>query len=599
MVMTVPLFFLAACDRSADMASRDTANETADDFAERVNEELGTLARELAAADWVRSTYITEDTGLIAAKANERVLGYLSNAVEQSKQFDGAEASPEARRAIKVLRLQTPNPAPNDEAKRAELAGITTRMEGIYGAGKYCPDGESSCMDLTALEEIIDTSRDYDALTEAWLGWRTVSPQMRGDYERFVELANEGARELGFMDLGEMWRAGYDMSPDAFAQETERLWSQVAPLYEALHCYVRDRLADYYGEDRVSRDGPIPAHILGNMWAQQWANIYELVEPFPGVADLDVTAALDEQGYEPVRMTRSAEEFYVSIGFPELPETFWERSMLSKPTDREVVCHASAWHMDGYEDVRIKQCIKPTQEQLLTIYHELGHVYYYLWYKDQPNLFQNGAHDGFHEAVGDTVNLSMTPAYMQSINLVGDLSSGDDALINQQMKLALDKIAFLPFGKLIDQWRWRVFAGEIKPDEYNAAWWDLRKTYQGVAPPRDRSESDFDPAAKYHIPANTPYTRYFLSFILQFQFHRALCELAGHEGALHECSIYGNEEAGQAFGEMLALGASQPWQDTLEKLTGTREMDASAIIDYFQPLMGWLEEQNEGRSCGW
>jgi peptidyl-dipeptidase A len=390
------------------------------------------------------------------------------------------------------------------------------------------------------------------------------------------------------------------MGPAEFEAETERLWAQVKPLYDGLHCYARDRLQKKYGKDRVPDGKPIPAHLLGNMWAQQWNNIYDLLEPYPGVSNLDVTAALKTQGYDAMRMARSAEAFYKSLGFPELPASFWERSMLTRPRDRDVVCYASAWNMDTHGDVRIKACIQPNEEELYTIYHELGHVYYYLSYLDQPFLFQDGAHDGFHEAIGDTINLSMTDGYLASVGLLpAGAKSSQESLINRQMKVAAEKIAFLPFGKLIDQWRGGVFSGAIKPENYNAAWWELRRKYQGVEAPVPRSEEDFDPGAKYHIPNNTPYTRYFLSFILQFQFHKALCDAAGWEGPLHECSVYGSAEAGRRFREMLALGASRPWQDALEKLTGTRQMDASAIIDYFQPLMDWLEEQNRGRECGW
>jgi peptidyl-dipeptidase A len=389
------------------------------------------------------------------------------------------------------------------------------------------------------------------------------------------------------------------MPPDDFTKEAARLWDQVKPLYGSLHCYVRGKLQKTYGQEHVASGKPIPAQLLGNMWAQQWGEIYPLVEPYPGATDTNVTAALVKQKYDPVKITQSAENFYVSLGFPKLPQTFWERSLLSKPRDRDVQCHASAWHMDGKEDVRIKQCIEPTQEHLMTVYHELGHVFYYLSYENQPYLYQSGANDGFHEAIGDTVNLSMTPAYLHQIGLANAVKPSKEATINQQMRLALDKLAFLPFGKLIDEWRWKVFSGEIKPENYNAAWWQLREQYQGVAPPVPRTEEDFDPGAKYHIPANTPYTRYFLSYILQFQFHRALCQAAGFQGPLHECSIYGNQEAGKRFREMLALGQSQPWQDTLEKLTGTRQMDASAITEYFAPLLAWLEEQNKGQTCGW
>jgi len=424
---------------------------------------------------------------------------------------------------------------------------------------------------------------------------------MREPYRRFAELANEGAKELGYKDLGVMWRARYDMTPEEFDAVAEKLWQQVKPLYDALHCHTRAQLAKKYGEDKVPAGKPIPVQLLGNMWAQQWNNIYDdLLKPYPAASIESADKQLKAQKWDSVRMTRSAESFYTSIGFQQLPQTFWQRSMLVRPRDREVVCHASAWDMDPKtNDVRIKMCMNPTEEDLFTIYHELGHVYYYLHYNTLPNRFRTGANDGFHEAIGDTVNLSVTPAYLAKIGLISPVKPSGEAVINQQMKIALDKIAFLPFGRLIDLWRWKVFSGQIAPDHYNQAWWDLRKQYQGVAPPVARTEADFDPGAKYHIPANTPYTRYFLSFILQFQFHKALCNAAGYKGPLHECSIFGSKQAGEKFGQMLALGASQPWPDTLEKLTGSREIDASAIIEYFQPLIAWLKEQNQGRQCGW
>jgi len=447
---------------------------------------------------------------------------------------------------------------------------------------------------------VFQDSRDYDELLDAWVGWRTVSPPMRDRYERFVEIANEGAKELGYGDLGEMWRSGYDMSAAEFETETERLWGQVKPLYDELHCHVRAKLGETYGEELVPQDQPIPAHLLGNMWSQGWSFIYpDIMVPFPDATDLDVDTTLKTKDYSPQEMVRSAESFYVSLGMDRLPDTFWERSMFSKPTDRDVVCHASAWSMDGKDDLRIKMCIKQTYDELRVIYHELGHNYYQWAYKDQLPMFWDGAHSGFHEAIGDTVTLSMTPDYLAEVGLIKSAEESRETVINRQMMMALDKLAFLPFGKLIDEWRWGVFSGEITPDNYNAAWWELRTKYQGIAPPVERSEADFDPGAKYHIPANVSYTRYFLAHIMQFQFQRALCEVAGHEGELQACSIYGSKEAGEKLWAMLEAGGSEPWQDTLEKLTGTREMDATAIIDYFEPLMGYLKEQNEGRSCGW
>jgi peptidyl-dipeptidase A len=576
------------------------SGETAAEFVARVNRDLTALAQEAQAAGFTQDTFITVDTQLLNAKATDRYLAYLSKAVAEARRYDGEPLSPQTSRALMKLRLNVPAPAPDDPAKRARMTQLEAELEAKYGEGKYCPQGPASCKNLEQLADILASGRNYAELTDAWKGWHAVGAGMRADYTEFVALANEGARELGYKDLGVMWRAGYDMSPEAFDALSQQLWQQVKPLYDGLHCYARARLAKRYGEDKVPAGKPIPAQLLGNMWAQQWSKIYpDILKPYPAASIESADAQLKAQRWDAPRMTRSAESFYTSLGFPQLPKTFWERSMLTRPRDREVVCHASAWDMANAGDVRVKACLKPTEEDLYTIYHELGHVYYYLSYAQQPYLFRDGANDGFHEAIGDTVNLSVTPAYLARIGLIHAVKPSHEALINQQMKMALEKVAFLPFGRVIDEWRWKVFAGEITPSNYNSAWWELRRRYQGVAPPLPRSEADFDPGAKYHIPSNTPYMRYFLSFILQFQFHRALCAAAGHQGPLYECSNYGSREAGRRFAEMLSLGASEPWQDALEKLTGTRQIDASAITEYFQPLMEWLAQENKGQQCGW
>jgi len=602
-LILVLLLPLAACgdgtQPTVSSAGETAAMETADEFIARVNEEQKELNVESGAANWVRATYINHDTAILASLVAEKEAAWHSATVAESLQYAGREMSDATARGIELLKLNTSEPAPNDSAKRKELATITTEMSGMYGAGKYCPEDGRECMAGTELEELIANARDYDEALDYWVGWRKVGAPMREKYERFAELTNEGANELGYSNLGEMWRSKYDMSPAEFETETLRLWNQVKPLYDELHCHVRATLADYYGEDKVPLDQPIPAHLLGNMWAQTWDRIYDLVEPYPGVASLDVTKALVEQGYTPQDMVRSAENFYVSMGLDPLPETFWERSQFSKPQDREVQCHASAWGLDGGNDLRIKMCIKSTYDDLKVIYHELGHNYYQRAYKDQEPLFQGGAHGGFHEGIGDTIVLAMTPGYLMEVGLIDEVSTSNEAVINDQMKRALRGIAVLPWAKLVDEWRWGVFSGEITPENYNKAWWDLRTRYQGVAPPVERTEDDFDPGAKYHIPGNTSYTRYFTARILQFQFMQALCDAAGFEGPLHECSFYGSKEAGAKLNAMLTAGQSEPWQNTLEKLTGTREMDGGAIIEYFQPLMVYLKEQNTGRQCGW
>jgi peptidyl-dipeptidase A len=421
---------------------------------------------------------------------------------------------------------------------------------------------------------------------------------MRKDFVRYVELANKGARELGFQDNGAMWRSKYDMRPDEFAQELERLWEQVRPLYVALHAYVRNKLREKYGDAVVPAHGPIPAHLLGNLWAQEWGNIYPLVAPRNSDPGYDLTEILKSRKTDTKQMVRYGEHFFTSLGFQPLPETFWQRSLFLKPQDRDVVCHASAWDVDFVNDLRVKMCIDITGEYFTTIHHELGHNFYQRAYNPQPFLFRDSANDGFHEAVGDTIALSVTPEYLVQIGLL-DKTPEPSKDIGLLLNKALDKIAFLPFGLLIDQWRWRVFSGQIPQDKYNQTWWELKLKYQGVAPPADRSEEDFDPGAKYHVAANVPYMRYFLADILQFQFHRALAQAAGCKGALHRCSIYGNKEAGKRLNAMLEMGLSRPWPDALEAITGQRQMDATAIRDYFAPLEHWLNEQNQGRPVGW
>jgi peptidyl-dipeptidase A len=599
-------FTLAACGDQTPPAAQAPATAAAPtaaeakEFLKRFDDEFRAIYAETSAAQWVQANFITEDTQLLSAKANERYLAMQNRFVEESRGFDGVELPAEDRRALTLMRLNA-SAAPKDPKHLAELTEIAARMEATYGSGKYCIDAAKpdTCHNEDETKNILAKSRDYDEQLAAWNGWHTISRPIRKDYQRFVELSNEGARDLGFRDTGDLWRSRYDMPAEDFEQETDRLWGQVQPLYGQLQCYVRGRLEKKYGKDRMLPGGLIPAHLLGNIWAQQWGKIYDLVEPYPGVAALDITPAMEKQEWDPVRITKSAESFYVGLGFKPLPETFWQRSLLKRPQDRDVVCHASAWDMNLNGDVRIKQCVEPDQESLMTMYHEIGHLYYDLAYNPQPYIFQGGAHDGFHEAIGDVMRMSLTPAYFMSIGLASQPKTSPEAVINQQMLVALDKIAFLPFGKLIDQWRWDVFSGKTHPSKYNAAWWKLRETYQGVGAPSARSEAEFDPGAKYHIPGNVPYVRYFLAHILQFQFYKAMCAAAGHQGPLHECSFANSREAGAKLQAMLALGQSAPWPDALEKLTGTREMDASAILEYFTPLMGWLEQQNQGATCAW
>ena len=566
-------------------------------FADEAEARLLELSNETNQADWVKSTFITDDTEALSALANQRAIAATVEYAKAATRFDGLKLPDDVARKLRLLKLALTLPAPSDPKEAAELTRIVAAMEGAYGKGKWCrkPD---DCLDINALERILAESRDPHELRDAWVGWHKIAPPMRKDFMRYVELGNKGARELGFADMGAMWRSKYDMPPDAFAKEMDRLWTQVRPLYVSLHSYVRWKLREKYGPDVVPEKGPIPAHLLGNMWAQEWANIYPLVAPKDADPGYDLTARLKAKGADPKEMVRHGERFFTSLGFAPLPATFWDRSLFVKPRDREVVCHASAWDVDNAEDLRIKMCIETTAEDFRTIHHKLGHNFYQRAYAGQPFLFRDSANDGFHEAIGDTIALSITPSYLRRIELIA-AEPDPSKDIGLLLQMALDKLAFLPFGLLVDQWRWKVFDGEVKAADYNASWWALREKYQGVSPPVSRTEADFDPAAKYHVAANVPYARYFLADILQFQFHRALCQASGQTGPLNRCSIYDDKEAGRRLEKMLAMGLSRPWPDALEALTGQREMDATAIADYFAPLKKWLDEQNAGHPVGW
>jgi peptidyl-dipeptidase A len=568
-------------------------------FIEQAESRLLDLWIKAGRASWVAENFITGDTESISADADQAVKAETAQLAKQAKKFDKLQLPPDVARKFRLLKLSVDIPAPSRAAAQAELAKIAASLDGDYGKGTWCPDDKKeNCKQLPDIEKILAKSRDPKELLAAWQGWHAIAPPMRQRYRRLVELGNEGAKEMGFADVGAMWRSNYDMPPDDFSKELDRLWQQVRPLYVSLHAYVRWKLAEKYGKDVVPEDAPIPAHLLGNMWAQEWNNIYPLLAPANASTGPDVGAALVAKNMDARAMVRYGEAFFTSLGFEPLPSSFWERSLFTKPRDRDVVCHSSAWSIDFIEDLRIKMCIEPTAEDFATVHHELGHNFYQRAYNQLPPLFQNSANDGFHEAIGDTIALSVTPEYLQKIGLIDAVppASEDIALL---LERSLDKVAFLPFGLLVDQWRWKVFSGEIKPADYNKSWWELRRKYQGVAPPIPRSEDDFDAGAKYHVDANVPYTRYFLATILQFQFHRALCKEAAYTGPLNRCSIYTNKAAGAKLAKMLSMGASHPWPDALEAMTGQRQMDATAILDYFAPLKKWLDEQNAGHKVGW
>jgi peptidyl-dipeptidase A len=583
------------------------AVEEAKAFLDKANAELRTLSIEASRANWVQQTYITDDTQALAAKANERLLTKTNELVIASRRFQGLAMPADMERQFKLLRL---NGSPTDPKLVVELTQLSVALNGMYGKGKYCPPGKSGddCLGIDQIDVLMAKSRDPKELEQLWVGWHQISPPMREKYARMVELLNQGAREFGYKDRGDLWRSGYDMTPAEFSAELERTWSQLEPLYKELHAYVRFKLIQKYGAVAERPDGMIPAHLLGNMWAQEWGNIYEFVVP-PATSNYkmyDLESALKQQ-IGPVseldaakKMARYGEGFFTSLGFEPLPKTFWERSQFIKPRDRDVLCHASAWDVDGDQDLRIKMCIKVDADDFTTVHHEEGHNFYRRACRKQPYLFRDGANDGFHEAIGDSIALSITPDYLKRLNLIDEVPPVE-ADIPLQLRTGLDKVAFLPFGLLIDKWRWEVFSGQVKPADYNKAWWDLKEKYQGVGPPVERTEADFDPGAKAHIPGNVPYARYFLARIYQFQFYKAMCDASGYKGPLNRCSFYGSKEAGTKLNAMLEAGQSKPWQETLKAMTGQDHLDAGPMMEYFAPLYQWLKEQNAANKVkvGW
>ena len=572
------------------------------DWVAMVEKDMFDFSVEYGRVLWINSTYIIHDSDQLAAKygaqATEKSVKYAN---EAAKYAQVAGLDPEVARKLDILRNGIVMPAPVRDGAATELNEIATKLGSAYGKGKGTLNGEEiNGSDIEA--EMGNLERTPAEKAEMWTSWHdNVGTPMRDDYQRMIAIAGEGAAELGYDDLGAMWRSNYDMSPDQFAAETERMWQEVKPLYMALHTYVRSKLNAKYGDEVQPATGPIRADLLGNMWAQEWGNIYPLVAP-EGAGDIgyDLTELIEQKDLDEVEMVRVGEQFFSSLGFEPLPETFWQRSQFTKPQDREVVCHASAWDVDNVDDLRIKMCIKRNADDFKVIHHELGHNYYQRAYNQQDYLHLNGANDGFHEAIGDMIALSITPEYLVQIDMLdrADVPSADKD-IGLLLREAMDKIAFLPFGLLVDRYRWELFNGSIPANELNKGWNDLRLQYQGIVPPVARDETKFDAGAKYHIPGNVPYTRYFLARILQFQFFKAACDQAGWEGPLHRCSFYGNEEVGKNLDAMLEMGASKPWPDALEAFTGERQMSGKAMAEYFAPLKAWLDEQNAGKTEGW
>ena len=586
----------------APSSEQTLSNQDLEEFLANVELENKKDGPVIYSASWISSNFITYDSQkVIADYGTKSTLKSLERSREAAS-FDGLDTSKENQRMLNILKSSFVMPPPLDEELASELSEITTSLEAMYGSGEYCFDDEE-CYDLEAFESIIDNSRDPKELLRAWEGWHEIGKPMKPMYMRMVDIGNQGSVDLGYEGLSDLWFSKYDMPAEDFLDDTDRVWSEVKPLYDALHCHVRAKLNEHYGDEVISKTGPLPVHMLGNMWGQSWSNIYDLVyEEKLDSKYIDVTKIINEKSLSEIEMVEYAEDFFISMGFKPLPKTFWERYLFLKPRDRSVVCHASAWNLDpANNDLRIKMCIEKNEEDFITIHHELGHIFYYQAYNHIPTVFQAGANDGFHEAFGDLLTLSITPDYLVDIGFISedDAEEAKQDPIGLLMKQALDGVVIVPWALMLDKWRSGVFDGEIDESNLNSSWWSLREEYQGINTSYERSENYFDPGAKYHIPGNTPYTRYYLASIMQYQFHEALCNLIDYDGYLHECSIYGNKEAGDRIISTMAMGQSLPWQDAFENLTGSRQLSGKSIMNYYAPLKEWLDEENKNRTCGW
>ncbi|XP_072861241.1 angiotensin-converting enzyme isoform X1 [Chlorocebus sabaeus] len=578
-----------------------TDEAEASKFVEEYDRTSQVVWNEYAEANWNYNTNITTETSKILLQKNMQIANHTLKYGTQARRFDVNHfQNTTIKRIIKKVQDLERAALPAQELE--EYNKILLDMETTYSVATVCHTN-GSCLQLEPdLTNVMATSRKYEELLWAWEGWRDKAGRaILQFYPKYVELINQAARLNGYVDAGDSWRSMYETP--SLEQDLERLFQELQPLYLNLHAYVRRALHHHYGAQHINLEGPIPAHLLGNMWAQTWSNIYDLVVPFPSAPSMDPTEAMLKQGWTPRRMFKEADDFFTSLGLLPVPPEFWNKSMLEKPTDgREVVCHASAWDFYNGKDFRIKQCTTVNLEDLVVAHHEMGHIQYFMQYKDLPVALREGANPGFHEAIGDVLALSVsTPKHLHSLNLLSSEGGSHEHDINFLMKMALDKIAFIPFSYLVDQWRWRVFDGSITKENYNQEWWSLRLKYQGLCPPVPRTQGDFDPGAKFHIPSSVPYIRYFISFIIQFQFHEALCQAAGHTGPLHKCDIYQSKEAGQRLATAMKLGFSRPWPEAMQLITGQPNMSASAMLSYFKPLLDWLRTENElhGEKLGW
>ncbi len=578
------VFFLSACGNAFQSEVESYLTGYAEEYQQ--------LYYESGLAEWESNTHIVEGDTTNAARtrrANEALAAFVGSA-ENIERIRGylerrSELTPLQERQLRAMlyeAAESPGTIPDVVSER--IAAEAEQSENLFGFTFRLRGEEITPNEIDAL---LRTSNDLDERLAVWEASKEVGPALKPGLLKLRDLRNQTVQALGYDDFFTYQVSDYGMSTFDMLTLTEQMVTQLRPLYREIHTWVRYELADRY---HAPVPQLIPAHWLPNRWAQDWGALVT-------VEGLDVTAALGERS--PEWIVRQGEAFYKSLGFDPLPESFYERSSLyplPPGADYKKNTHASAWHMDLGSDMRSLMSVETNREWWETTLHELGHIYYYQSYtrREVPLMLRGGANRAYHEGIGSLMGL----ASLQRSFLVNQGLAPEDAEVDQVAQLlqeALNYVVFIPFSAgAMTRFEHALYVEDLSPDRFNAKWWELVRLYQGVAPPAPRGEFYADALTKTHIN-NDPgqYYDYALSNALLFQLHNHIAQnILGQDP--HDTDYWGSEEVGKFLYELMAPGASRPWREVLQETTG-QQLNAQAMIEYFQPLYEWLVQQNRGR----
>lgn len=576
-----------------------TPQEQADAFLARYTDAWLPLDTAASEAAWVASTDVSEEHSeaqVEATLAVNRVVG-APKVIERLKELLGKKAELDdltVRQLEKALlrAAGAPGTIPEVVEARAEAEAAQSAKQDSFAYPLDDPEDASRKIDANGIDRVLVTSKDLDQRKQVWEAGKTIGIGLRDGLLKLRDLRNRVAKELGYDSFFALQVADYGMTVDQMTELCDGFVETAMPLYQQLHAWAKHTLAERYGADAPK--GKIPAHWLPNRWGQNWPGLVEGI-------DLDGPFKGKPKEY----VTEQAEAFYVSLGFPELPESFWSKSDLypAEPgSGRLKNSHASAWHVDLREDVRSLMSIEPDARWFNTAHHELGHIYYYIAYSTPrvPYLLREGANRAFHEGIGDLIGLAAGQRpYLKQVGLLPKEAEGTDQ-VPFLLDTALDgaSLVFLPFSAGTMTRFERDFYGGKIGDDLNGAWWGVVGECQGIAPPSPRGEEFCDPATKTHINDDAAqYYDYAIGTVIKFQLHDHIARNILKQDP-RECNYYGNREVGDFLRSILEVGATKDWNVVLKEATG-EGLSARAMVDYFEPLKAWLEERNDGREIGW